>query len=77
MLSINDSGRKYRPQDQDVHPVGGILYKTADPLSFSWAVAPGGLLGVIFAGYVLLATQSPYPIIVYFVANYRPQLSHF
>ena len=37
----------------------------------------GGLLGLIFAGYVLLASQSPYPIIVYFVANYRPHLSHF
>ena len=29
----------------------------------------GGLLGSIFAGYVLLASQSPYPIIVYSVAN--------
>ena len=30
-------------------------------------------LGLIFAGYVLLASQSPYPIIVYSMAN----LSHF
>ena len=37
----------------------------------------GGLLGSIFAGYVPLASQSPYPIIVYSVANYRPHLSHF
>ena len=37
----------------------------------------GGVLGLIFAGFVLLASQSPYPIIVYFVANYRPRLSHF
>ena len=37
----------------------------------------GGLLGLIFAGYVPLASQSPYPIIAYFVANYRPHLSHF
>ena len=37
----------------------------------------GGLLGLIFAGYVPLASQSPYPIIVYSVANYRPHLSHF
>ena len=29
----------------------------------------GGLLGLIFAGYVPLASQSPYPIIVYSVAN--------
>ena len=38
---------------------------------------PGGLLRSIFAGYVPLASQSPYPIIVYFGANYRPLLSHF
>ena len=38
---------------------------------------PGGVLGSIFAGYVPLATQNPYPIIVYSVANYRPHLSHF
>ena len=37
----------------------------------------GGLLGLIFAGYVPLASQSPYPIIVYFVANCRPHLGHF
>ena len=37
----------------------------------------GALLGSIFAGYVPLASQSPYPIIVYSVANYRPHLSHF
>ena len=27
----------------------------------------GGVLGSTFAGYVLLASQSPYPILVYFV----------
>ena len=37
----------------------------------------GGVLGSGFAGYVPLASQSPYPIIVYSVANYRPHLSHF
>ena len=37
----------------------------------------GGLLGLMFAGYVPLASQSRYPIIVYFLANYRPHLSHF
>jgi len=37
----------------------------------------GALLGLILVGYVPLASQSPYPIIVYFVANYIPQLSHF
>ena len=28
-------------------------------------------------GYVPLASQSPCPIIIYFVASYRPHLSHF
>ena len=28
--------------------------------------SPGGLLGPIFAGYVPLASQNPYPIIVIF-----------
>ena len=37
----------------------------------------GGVLGLIFAWYVLLASESPYPILVYSVANYRPHLSHF
>ena len=37
----------------------------------------GGVLGLIFAEYVPLASQSPYPIIVYLVANYRPHLSLF
>ena len=38
---------------------------------------PGGVLWLIFAGYVPLASQSPFPIIVYSMANYRPQLGHF
>ena len=37
----------------------------------------GGVLGLIFSGYLWLASQSPYPIIVYSVSNYRPYLSHF
>ena len=37
----------------------------------------GGVLGSIFAGYVPLASQNPYPIIVYSLANYWPHLSHF
>ena len=31
----------------------------------------------MFAGYVSLASQSPYPIIVYSVARYRLHLSRF
>ena len=37
----------------------------------------GGVFGSGFAGYVPLASQSPYPIIVYSVANYRPHRSYF
>ena len=36
----------------------------------------GGLLGLIFAGYVPLASQSPYPIIVNSLANCRSHISH-
>ena len=36
----------------------------------------GGVLGLIFAGYVPLTSQSPYLIIVHSVADYRPHLSH-
>ena len=37
----------------------------------------GRLLRSIFAGYLPLASQSPYPIKVYFLANNKPHLSHF
>ena len=37
----------------------------------------GGVLGLTFAGYVPLASQSPYSIIVYFLANYNPVLVTF
>ena len=43
---------------------------------FAWGGGGGGVLGLNFAGYVLLASQIPYPVIVYSVANYRPHLSH-
>ena len=36
-----------------------------------------GVLGLIIAGYVPLAPQSPYPIIVYSVAYCRLHCSHF
>ena len=32
----------------------------------------GGVLWLIFAGYLPLASQGPYPIIVYSVASHRP-----
>ena len=40
-------------------------------------VRGGVLLGLIFARYVPLASQSSYLIIVYSVANYRPLHNHF
>ena len=45
--------------------------------TFSNKVDPGEVLGLIFAGYMPLASQSSHPIIVYSVANYRPHFSHF
>ena len=36
----------------------------------------GELLGLIFAAYVPVASQNPYPFIVYSVAKYRAYLSH-
>ena len=45
-------------------------------LEGSYFVGGGWVLGLIFAGYVPLASQIPYPVIVYSVANYRPHLSH-
>ena len=37
----------------------------------------GGGLESIFAGYVPMAYQKPYPMIVYSVANYGPHLCLF
>ena len=37
----------------------------------------GELFGLIFAGFVPLASQSPLTVIVYSVAKYRPHLSYF
>ena len=42
----------------------------------SYPSGGGVVLGLMFAGYVPLASHSPYPIVVYFWANYRPHLSH-
>ena len=41
------------------------------------SVPGGGVLGLMFVGYLPMASQSPYPIIVYFLANYRAHLLHF
>ena len=49
------------------------------PWGMGWGGGCWELLGLIFAGYVLLASQQPpTPLYVYStVANYRPHLSHF
>ena len=39
--------------------------------------AARGVLGFSFSGYVPLASQSPCPIIVYFLTSCRPYLNHF
>ena len=55
---------------------------TAEAYPGRSGMKPGGrgggwLLGLIFAGYVPLASHKPYPIIVYSVAKYRLRLIHF
>ena len=50
------------------------IVKQASPIP---SVIPGWLLGLIFAGCVPLASQNPFPIIVYSVAKYRPHLGQF
>ena len=37
----------------------------------------GGLLWLIFTGFVLLDSQNPFPILVYSGDKHRPHLSHF
>ena len=59
------------------YTIQGISYVTAVK---KVCLGPGegeGVLGLMFAGYVPLAFQSPYPIIVYFLASYRPHSRHF
>ena len=59
--------------------------KTSHPWDFRYVkgqrMGGGGgfrwVLGLMFTRYAPLAFQSPYSILVYFVANYRPHLSHF
>ena len=53
-----------------------MVYKRERKGVGPWGGTGGGgqVLGVIFRGYVSLASQSPYPIIV--DSYYRPHLSH-
>ena len=46
------------------------VWNPCEPLlAWLFDLGGGGVLGLIFAGYVLLASQNLYPIIVYSVAN--------
>ena len=59
-------------------PLFSICVPVREPVTCAGNSSPGGrLLGLMFAGYVPLSSPSPYPIMVYFLANYRPHLSHF
>ena len=69
-LGIPGRGGQPRPQ-------GFSHFLREKPWGRGWVGVGVGGLGLIFAGYVPLASQSPYPITVYSVANYRPHLSHF
>ena len=51
--------------------------KIGCPQSLNGNSTTQGDLGQFLLRYVPLASQNPYPIIVYSVANYRPHLSHF
>ena len=67
----NKTKRKNATKNMSVLP--GLPNTTIEP--------PGGGgeggLGLMFAGLVPLASQSPYPISVYFLANYRLHPTHF
>ena len=56
-----------------VHP---LLLLVLEHVFVSWGGGGGGVLGLIFAGYAPVASQSPYPIIVCSVANNR-QICNF
>ena len=45
-------------------------------MAFETVIRPGGYLGK-FRWVCTAGLSEPHPIIVYSVANYRPQLSHF
>ena len=61
---------------QEVPTLMEVLMKNGDIQPSMDTSVPGGGYLVNFAGYVPLASQISYPIIVYPVANYRLHLSH-
>ena len=58
-------------------PAGTLFNEVGYSVGITESCAPGGVLGLMFAGYVLLASQSPYPIIVYFWLIIDPILVTF
>ena len=71
MLIFSRSCVKKKKQQQKGHSAIGEANK---PHFFCRPGGGGrGVLGLIFARYVPLASSSPYPIIVYSVAIYRTQ----
>ena len=57
--------------------VVGFAGQILEHVFVSWGGGGGvGVVGLIFAGYAPLASQSPYPIIVYSVANNK-QICNF
>ena len=59
------------------HRVSAWPEKPADSDHAAGGWGGGGVLWLIFAWYVPLASQSPYPDYDYSVANCRPHLCHF
>ena len=54
-----------------------LVQQPSGPLTKLGFQPRGGVLGLRFAGYMPLASQNPYPTVVYSVISYRPHLSHF
>ena len=74
----------YKSQSPRLHVIIPKPRTTKIPPEIYWTknwqtvtIPGGGVLGWSLVGYVPLASQNPYPIIVYSVASYRPHLSRF
>ena len=68
----NPNKTKRKNATKNMSGLPGLPNTTIEPRGWG-----GGGLGLMFAGLVPLASQSPYPILVYFLANYRLHPTHF
>ena len=68
-----NTGVSISKQKEDCTKRGSTMF----PILSLFSQGGGGVLGLIFCGYVPLASQSPYPIIVYYLATYKTHFSHF